>query len=371
MRSTGFLSLPALAGLSLLFAAPVAAQSNEISIGISIEPPDLSALNRFAPSAPAISTPAARIQLPKPSIPPEKVKPAVPEPAVLTAPKTPLAPLRSPTWTQADIDAAVLHCAAVLSGMQMKYAPLPSMREGPCGTPAPIELSSIGSNPEIKIVPSITVSCDVAAALHRFTKEKMQPLAQRMLGAPIVQINSMSSYSCRNRYGEKRGPLSYHALASAIDIRGFETSKGMVLDVEVNWGLTRRAIARLEAEKLRLAAEKAAEQAKATVAIQSSPTAEKPAIESKTATSPDRKTEAAPVAPLVAVAPKKPRQRTNSLVSLTPDPAGLDLKARFMRQLHREACGVFGTVLGPEANEAHNNHLHVDVAERRNGPFCQ
>ena len=371
MPLTGIVRLPAIAGVCLLVAPLACAQSNEISIGISISPPDLSTLSRFAPSAPVISTPAARIQAHKPSI--ETSKPAAPEHAVLAAPKVPLAPLRSPTWTQADIDSAILHCAAVLTGLQVKYEALPAMREGPCGTPAPIELSAIGSNPEIRIVPSITVSCDVAAALHKFTKEKMQPLAQRMLGAPIVQIASMSSYSCRNRYGEKKGPLSYHALANAIDIRGFTTAKGLTLEVETNWGPTRRAIARLEAEKERLAAEKkAAEQAKATVAKEPTQSADL-----KTSATEARKPEvqtanqAAPVVAVAPNAPKKPRQRQNSLVSLTPDPSGLDLKARFMRQLHREACGVFGTVLGPESNDAHNNHFHVDVAERRNGPFCQ
>jgi hypothetical protein len=362
--------LPALAGVCLLAAVPAVAQSSEISIGISIHPPDLSSLSRFAPSAPALSTPAARIHAPRAAPLPERAKPAAPEPAVLTPPRTPLAPLLSPNWTQADIDAATLHCAAVLAGLAMEYTMLPAMREGPCGTPAPIELSSIGSNPEIRIVPAITVSCDVAAALHKFTKEKLQPLAQRMLGAPIGRINSMSSYSCRNRYGEKKGPLSYHALASAIDIRGFATTKGLTLDVETTWGPTRRAIARLEAEKERLAAEKkAAEQTKATVAKEP-----QQSTDLRTATAGERKTEAVPASPVMMVAPsapKKPRQRTNSLVSLTPDPPDLDLKARFMRQLHREACGVFGTVLGPEANDAHNNHFHFDVAARRNGPFCQ
>jgi hypothetical protein len=366
MRRIAFDRWQSVAALGLLAAGPAIAQSNEISIGISINPPDLSAISRFAPSAPAISTPAARIQATKPSPLPEKAKPATPEPAVLAPPKTPLAPLKSPTWTQADIDAATLHCAAVLGGMQMQYTALPAMREGPCGTPAPIELKSIGSNPEIRIVPSITVSCDVAAALYKFAKEKMQPLALRMLGAPIVQITSMSSYSCRNRYGEKTGPLSYHALASAIDVRGFTTAKGLSLDVELHWGPTQRALARLEAEKQRLEAEKkAAEQAKATPATTQ-------LAEAKTAAG-ERKTDTAPAMAVVAVAPSKPRKPLNkpSLVSLTPDPDGLDLRGRFMRKLHREACGVFGTVLGPESNDAHNNHFHLDVAERRNGPFCQ
>ncbi|KAB2849124.1 MAG: extensin family protein [Hyphomicrobiaceae bacterium] len=368
MRRIALLRWQSLAGCCLLAATPAVAQSNEISIGISTSPPDLSVVSRFAPSAPAISAPAARIQATRPPQLPDKSKPVAPEPAVIAAPKVPLAPLKSPTWTQADIDAATLHCAAVLMGMQVKYTPLPARREGPCGTPAPIELTSIGSNPEIKIVPSITVSCDVAAALYKFSKEKMQPLARRVLGAPIVQINSMSSYSCRNRYGEKKGPLSFHALANAVDIRGFITAKGLSLEVEMNWGLTRRAIARLEAEKERLAAERKAAEA----AAKATATTAQPA-EIKTSATSGRKPEAAPVAPMVAVAPVAPKKPLNrpSLVSLTPDPAGPDIKAKFMRQLHREACGVFGTVLGPESNDAHNNHFHFDVAERRNGPFCQ
>jgi hypothetical protein len=35
------------------------------------------------------------------------------------------------------------------------------------------------------------------------------------------------------------------------------------------------------------------------------------------------------------------------------------------------ACGIFGTVLGPGADEAHKSHLHLDVKERRDASFCQ
>ena len=34
----------------------------------------------------------------------------------------------------------------------------------------------------------------------------------------------------------------------------------------------------------------------------------------------------------------------------------------FLRRLHKGACGTFGTVLGPDANEAHRNHFHFDLA---------
>lgn len=42
-----------------------------------------------------------------------------------------------------------------------------------------------------------------------------------------------------------------------------------------------------------------------------------------------------------------------------------------LRRLHAAACGTFGTVLGPEANALHADHLHLDVARRRSGPYCE
>jgi hypothetical protein len=42
-----------------------------------------------------------------------------------------------------------------------------------------------------------------------------------------------------------------------------------------------------------------------------------------------------------------------------------------LRRLHAAGCGSFGTVLGPDANPLHADHLHVDMAARRSGPYCR
>jgi hypothetical protein len=42
-----------------------------------------------------------------------------------------------------------------------------------------------------------------------------------------------------------------------------------------------------------------------------------------------------------------------------------------LRAMHRDACGTFGTVLGPNANRQHANHFHFDTAEQRNGAYCR
>jgi hypothetical protein len=42
-----------------------------------------------------------------------------------------------------------------------------------------------------------------------------------------------------------------------------------------------------------------------------------------------------------------------------------------MRELHAGACGLFGTVLGPDADRYHQGHFHFDTARRRSGSYCR
>ncbi len=42
-----------------------------------------------------------------------------------------------------------------------------------------------------------------------------------------------------------------------------------------------------------------------------------------------------------------------------------------MRQLHRTACGPYGTVLGPNSDRFHQDHFHFDIASYRSGSYCR
>jgi hypothetical protein len=42
-----------------------------------------------------------------------------------------------------------------------------------------------------------------------------------------------------------------------------------------------------------------------------------------------------------------------------------------LQDLHRAACGTFGTVLGPNSDRFHRDHFHFDTARHRNGSFCR
>lgn len=42
-----------------------------------------------------------------------------------------------------------------------------------------------------------------------------------------------------------------------------------------------------------------------------------------------------------------------------------------LRQVHRQACGTFGTTLGPGSDGMHEDHFHYDTARHGNGPYCR
>jgi hypothetical protein len=57
-------------------------------------------------------------------------------------------------------------------------------------------------------------------------------------------------------------------------------------------------------------------------------------------------------------------------VTVKDDWRGKGGPSAFLRAAWRGACGPFGTVLGPEADRHHQDHLHFDVAQRRT-PYCR
>ncbi|MGL4397840.1 MAG: extensin family protein, partial [Hyphomicrobium sp.] len=240
--------------------------------------------------------------------------------------------------------------------------------------------------------------------------------------ADVIKIEVMSAYSCRNAYGRAGGRLSEHGLANALDIRGFITSAGKTAYVLESWGDTARDAAR------RLAAAKAAEEKKAREAAAAAARAAppvagapaKPGTDSSTgsiAAKPARGKDGAgePALALEEPATAATPTKTKPALSITLRPGqsedgvagtntGIDIgisrlggpKAttlarasdkpavgsaaskpsgppritQFLRETHAAACRIFGTTLGPEANEAHRNHFHVDMAPRKSTKIC-
>ncbi len=45
--------------------------------------------------------------------------------------------------------------------------------------------------------------------------------------------------------------------------------------------------------------------------------------------------------------------------------------SKALRKMHADACGPFGTVLGPKANRFHLDHFHFDTARYLSGRYCR
>ena len=63
----------------------------------------------------------------------------------------------------------------------------------------------------------------------------MQPLARRLLGAPVVRIDHFGSFACRTIGGEAGGRRSEHARANAFDVAGFVLANGRAVRVARDW----------------------------------------------------------------------------------------------------------------------------------------
>jgi hypothetical protein len=58
-------------------------------------------------------------------------------------------------------------------------------------------------------------------------------------------------------------------------------------------------------------------------------------------------------------------------IAVVEDWPGERPEARFLHRVRDDACAIFGTVLSPDYNEAHRDHLHFDQAARGFGSFCR
>lgn len=58
-------------------------------------------------------------------------------------------------------------------------------------------------------------------------------------------------------------------------------------------------------------------------------------------------------------------------ISVLGDWKKVTTEARFLHRVRNDACEIFGTVLSPDYNAAHRDHLHFDQAARGFGSFCR
>jgi hypothetical protein len=109
----------------------------------------------------------------------------------------------------------------------------PITEEGTCGMDFPLEVTALSTG-SVTISPTATMGCPFADALEAWIAGSVQPAAQAVFGSPVVRIDQISAYACRNRnnFGKE---LSEHAFGNAIDISGFTFADGRSFTVQAGW----------------------------------------------------------------------------------------------------------------------------------------
>jgi len=307
----------------------------------------------------------------------------------------PVLPGDAPTvpWTDSQVAAAEGDCTKLLAGLAIEYEKLAPIKQGICGAPAPILVKSIGSDPKVAIEPPATMTCKLAARLSTWLAKTVQPNARALIGAPVVKLHNATSYACRNRYGGETTPLSEHALANALDVSAFVFQTGQTVTVLASWprvatvaqvskpkdvatvpppsrhpsggdvpGDTTSSITAVSTTSLGMSLVKPI-----SAMVKANPFVVPISVPIDPHTNPfvvpTAVAKAAPAAPPAAPKPEAP--------VLPVSQPGSDASSKFVKAVHDEACNVFGTVLGPEANAAHKNHFHLDMKARRHSAFCE
>jgi hypothetical protein len=241
---------------------------------------------RAEPGEPAASTPPPIPKPRPPSLPDEPVvaTPAGPvlpavednsEPAE-EADAAPVEPVPEPEPAPEPERIYQVACPAVITGL-VAAETAPPLHEGICGEQSPLVVTGVMSRGRMVPLSSpITTNCQMAGALPDWV-ETVDLYAETVLGSALAQIDTGTSYMCRNRNNASDGFTSEHGFANAVDMTGFTLEDGRSIAVEGDW--------------------------------------------------------------LPAAAPE----------------------GRLLRLAHDAACGEFTTVLGPEANAEHHDHLHLDL----------
>ncbi len=180
-------------------------------------------------------------------------------------------------------DPQALKCLAQLGETGADFAPLPDRYYGAgCQALDSVKLDRVGGDLGPLLVTNLgPLACPMANTFAAWARYGVDRAARQILGSPLMRIETMGSYSCRNVAGTTR--LSAHSRAEAVDVAAFVLADGRRISVKAGWNASAK-------------------------------------------------------------------------------------EREFLRVVHRSACKRFGTVLGPDYNAAHRDHLHL---EHGNGSFCR
>ncbi len=126
-------------------------------------------------------------------------------------------------------------CLAQLSATQARYSPLPDKYYGAgCSTVDSVRLSALQSDSaQLELSNLGPVTCPLATTFAGWARYGVDRAARQILGSPLVRIETMGSYNCRNVAGTSR--RSAHSTGNAIDVSGFVLADGRRISLKQDW----------------------------------------------------------------------------------------------------------------------------------------
>jgi hypothetical protein len=145
----------------------------------------------------------------------------------------PRAPPRSEPPPRAALpDALTRQCIGELVREGVRFQALPDRHfQGGCSALGAVRLEEIGT----PVVNLGAMTCPLARQFARWTREAVQPAADRFLGSPVRRIETFGTYSCRGVNNRPGARLSEHAYANAVDVSAFVLANGRRVTVEQGW----------------------------------------------------------------------------------------------------------------------------------------
>lgn len=126
-------------------------------------------------------------------------------------------------------------CLASLGRTNANFTPLPDRYFGAgCSTVGTVHLASLQGDDAVLALSNLgPVACPLAETFAAWARFGVDRAARQILGSPLVRIETMGSYSCRNIAGSER--RSAHATAGAIDVSAFILADGRRVSVLGDW----------------------------------------------------------------------------------------------------------------------------------------
>jgi hypothetical protein len=126
-------------------------------------------------------------------------------------------------------------CLAELGATRANFTPLPDRYYGGgCSNVNTVTLANLRSDSNSLSLSNMgPVTCSMASSFAGWARYGADRAARQILGSPLVRIETMGSYSCRNVAGTAR--RSAHATANAIDVAAFVLADGRRVSVLDDW----------------------------------------------------------------------------------------------------------------------------------------